>query len=750
MSDVLFLFGVLISLAAAALWLLLPVVSLIRSSRMSRELAEIKGRLAALEAAFQGGVSPPRPREVQVQQPPVAEPASVAEPAPAAAVPREAPALQAVPPPPPSPPPVMSQPVEPAAAVAANSRAAVAAESTLEEAIGGRLMLWVGAIVLVLGVAFFLKYAFDNEWITESMRVAIGLAIGAALIAAGQRFASAGYHMYGQIVSGGGLASLYLSIYAAFSFYGLIGQAPTFALLVLVTAGAALLADRQSAVGLALMAVGGGFLTPFLVGGGQDAQLTLFTYDAILVVGTLYLANRQDWPILNACSYVLTVLTIAAWMGEYYGPEKWVRTELFLTLFAVLFLLILRAQLARHGWRSVVTLVLATAPLLYHLTSLAVIGTHGVAMWVYFIAATMVAVGLAVRADSTAWRWAAWILVVLPLVAWIGTRASSRWLTANLVTAIAVFALHAWAQVDRVFRQQRTLGWADIVLQHANGYALLFSLYLAVEDVWLAIASTLCLAVAGGHGALTKALWNPDRRAALNALAVALGALTAALAIELDGPWLTVALAVEGAAIVAIGLHLRERAFRYAGGAVLGMAICRYFALSLSERPAVFSLLAHEAFVMGLVLAALLYALALYARRFEPEGTPLLSWRAAATVLGSVLLVVACSAHNDAYWSLKGDVSADARFASSLALSTIWTVLASAFLGVGLLRAYPPLRYVAMGLFGLTVLKVFLVDLSSLGGLYRILGFIGVGLVLLAVSFLYQRGRAKDKPSASP
>ena len=77
-------------------------------------------------------------------------------------------------------------------------------------------------------------------------------------------------------------------------------------------------------------------------------------------------------------------------------------------------------------------------------------------------------------------------------------------------------------------------------------------------------------------------------------------------------------------------------------------------------------------------------------------------------------------------------------------------MLASAFLGVGLLRAYPPLRYVAMGLFGLTVLKVFLVDLWSLGGLYRILGFIGVGLVLLAVSFLYQRGRAKDKPSASP
>ena len=85
---------------------------------------------------------------------------------------------------------------------------------------------------------------------------------------------------------------------------------------------------------------------------------------------------------------------------------------------------------------------------------------------------------------------------------------------------------------------------------------------------------------------------------------------------------------------------------------------------------------------------------------------------------------------------------------SSLALSAIWTVLASAFIGVGLVRDFAPLRYVAMALFGLTVLKVFLVDLSSLGGIYRILGFMGVGLVLLAVSFLYQRGRGNDLPQS--
>ena len=385
----------------------------------------------------------------------------------------------------------------------------------------------------------------------------------------------------------------------------------------MLTAGAAALADRQRALGLALMAVGGGFATPFLVGSGVDAQLTLFSYDALLVVGTLYLANRQGWPSLNALSFFFTVFTIGAWMVEYSAPAKWVRTELFLTLFCVLFLLILRAQLVRHGWRHFSSIVLAAGPLLYHVVSLGILEPHGVAVWVYLIAVTMVSVGLAVRADSTAWRWAAWIAVVLPLMAWVDSHQTSRWVTANLVSAIAVFALHALAQLDRVFRQQRVLGRADNVLQHANGYALIASLYASVEDVWLASAPTLCLAVAAAHGAIAWRVWRQDRRAGLNAFAVALGAVTVALAVEFDGPWLTVGLGVEGAMVVAIGLMLNERGFRLGGAGLLAWAVVRYLVLSLPQTPAVFHPIAHEAFVMGLILAGLLYALAWYWRRIE-------------------------------------------------------------------------------------------------------------------------------------
>ena len=487
------------------------------------------------------------------------------------------------------PPPPIEPPIEASAGVAGRRfRCPRLTRTSLEDAIGGRLMLWVGAVVLVLGVAFFLKYAFDNEWITETMRVALGVAAGLALIATGQTFATRGYRTYGQIVAGGGLAVLFLAIYAAFSFYALIGQTPAFVLLVLVTAGAAVLADRQRAMGLALMAVGGGFATPFLVGSGTDAQLTLFSYDALLVVGTLYLANRQNWPRLNALSYVFTVLTIGAWMSRYWTPSKWLRTELFLTLFCVLFGLILRAQLKRRGWKSLSSLVLATGPVLYHVVSLAVLEPHGVAVWVYLIAAAMVTVSLAVRADSVGWRLAAWVAIVLPLIGWVDAHQSSRWLTANLVSVVAIFTLHAIAQLDRIFRQQRTLTAVDHILQHANGYALVGLLYTSVEDVWLAIAPTLSLVVMAVHGAIAWMTWSPDRRAALHALAVAVGALTVALAIETRRPVADGRDRCRRGARRLARAGARERGFRLGGAALLAAAIVRYFIVTLPATPTVF------------------------------------------------------------------------------------------------------------------------------------------------------------------
>src|SRR5262249_26784879 len=73
----------------------------------------------------------------------------------------------------------------------------------------------VGAIILVFGVGFFLKYAFDNRWIGPAGRVMLGVLAGLALLLVGERLQRAAYRIPAQGVAAAGIATLYLSVYAA-------------------------------------------------------------------------------------------------------------------------------------------------------------------------------------------------------------------------------------------------------------------------------------------------------------------------------------------------------------------------------------------------------------------------------------------------------------------------------------------------------------------------------------------------------
>jgi hypothetical protein len=79
------------------------------------------------------------------------------------------------------------------------------------------------------------------------------------------------------------------------------------------------------------------------------------------------------------------------------------------------------------------------------------------------------------------------------------------------------------------------------------------------------------------------------------------------------------------------------------------------------------------------------------------------------------------------------------RWRTQVGLSVLWTLYAAAVLAWGFLRRSAPLRYGALGLLGLTIFKVFVVDLASVKTLYRMLSFLLLGVVLLLVGFLYQK-----------
>ena len=310
----------------------------------------------------------------------------------------------------------------------------------LETQIGGRVLLYVGVAAIIVGASYFVKLAFDNAWMTATTQVLIGGAVGAALAYGGTRFARAGYSAYGQMISGGGIAVLYVSIYAAFTIYALIPHAAAFALMCLATMLGAWLADAQHGQGLALVTVGGGFATPFLLATGRDAQLVLFTYDAILVAGTMYLAHRRAWPSLYLVSYLATGLTWLAWASRFYTPDKFLPTEIFLTLFVGMFLYILHeSRRATGALGHVVRVVLMSAPAVYHLASIAVLYDHPVSFFVYVIAASVAGLIAARQLDRSWIRLIAWIAVQAPLVLWVAQHGGALWALALVVVTSILY-----------------------------------------------------------------------------------------------------------------------------------------------------------------------------------------------------------------------------------------------------------------------------------------------------------------------
>jgi uncharacterized membrane protein len=91
------------------------------------------------------------------------------------------------------------------------------------------------------------------------------------------------------------------------------------------------------------------------------------------------------------------------------------------------------------------------------------------------------------------------------------------------------------------------------------------------------------------------------------------------------------------------------------------------------------------------------------------------------------------------YWYATGALKGDWQRLAQMAISLVWTLFGAVMLIAGIIRSIQPARLAALGLLGFTALKVFLFDLSFLDTPLRILSFGGLGLTLIAISWLYSR-----------
>jgi uncharacterized membrane protein len=200
----------------------------------------------------------------------------------------------------------------------------------------GNPLARIGIVILFFGGVFLAKYAADHSMFPIELRF-MALAAGAvALLVIGWRL-RAKRGVYAEVLQGGGIAGLYLTVFAAASLYQLLPLGLAFGLMVLVALAAAVLAVAQNALSLAFIGTAGGFLAPILVSTGSGNHVALFSYYAILNVGIFAIAWFRTWRVLNVLGFVFTFSITGLWRASGYEQADLLSADLFLGLFFVMY-----------------------------------------------------------------------------------------------------------------------------------------------------------------------------------------------------------------------------------------------------------------------------------------------------------------------------------------------------------------------------------------------------------------------------
>ena len=189
-----------------------------------------------------------------------------------------------------------------------------------EQVLGRNWLAIIGAVTLVLGIGFFLKLSFDNNWIGDTGRVVLGATAGLALLATGE-LARGRVPRWSQAVTAGGAATLYLTIFAAYALYELIPPEAAFLLLGAVVAVAGLLALRYNAMVIGILGIVGAFIAPVLLGEDLPDPRLALPYILIVDLGILWISVLRKWRVFLFLSWIGSYGVFAMGMARFPDQE---------------------------------------------------------------------------------------------------------------------------------------------------------------------------------------------------------------------------------------------------------------------------------------------------------------------------------------------------------------------------------------------------------------------------------------------
>jgi uncharacterized membrane protein len=220
----------------------------------------------------------------------------------------------------------------------------------------GNVPVKIGVLVLFVGVAAALRYAAAQGYFTMPIEVRLAVIAAGALVGLflGWR-ERVRRPAFGLSMQGGALGVLLMTVFAAYRMYDLLPPTATFALVVVLVAGAALLAVLQDAIALAALGFLGGYLAPVLISTGSNNPVGLFSYYAVLNAAVFAVSWTRSWRLLNLIGFAFTFGVGTAWGVKFYRPDLFATIEPFLVVFFVFYvaiglLYVIRQTEHRRPW----------------------------------------------------------------------------------------------------------------------------------------------------------------------------------------------------------------------------------------------------------------------------------------------------------------------------------------------------------------------------------------------------------------
>ena len=629
-----------------------------------------------------------------------------------------------------------------------------ASSASLESRIGSQVLNRVAIVTLLIGAAYGLKLAIDYGWLGPLARVVIGIIAGAGLVLWSERFRAKGFAAFSYSLKAVGSGVLYLSLWAAFRLFHLIPASLGLLLMICVTAWNAFMAWAQDSELLAAYAIAGGFATPLLLSTGGNHEIFLFTYILAIDLATIVLVRLRGWPRLLLGAFPLTVGYYIGWYAEFYHLDAMNVTLLFVALFWAVFASVpLGPRSADSATAAARALKRSTVleDILQPLCNAAFVALACYAIlqdadertilpWVMVgLAALYLAI---MRAPQTRTASAIHLsLAVVFLTIAIPLKASGHWITVSwLVEGLALMWVAARLSAARDHAPEES--------DPGTAHAARVLRPLAAASLLLGFCG-VCVHAFGLLDVATLSLWNKGTGTALTGIAV-----------FATVGWL--ALRAESAA--------RDRITSWSSIAAGSILLIDTTAAILTLRELGLSWqweYAHPAFrsadfvtaLIGLAIFAAVIAVSLRLARTNTRDTFWLRCAALSTIAFNLIAVLTGVREvSSAFAPLPGNPNLDAALQQALAISGWLMIYGALLLAIGFWRRSSFLRWQALVLLAITILKAFLYDMRDLSQGYRVVSFLALGALLMVVSFAYQkdwlnlRGANPEQPdqAASP